>query len=89
MSRRGRTNTRRSKQRRARALASQNHLDQLLSEYLKALPDLMIDESLKLKDELEKKQNEIELLKQNQDERILLLEAKQKEIAEHLKNLKS
>ncbi|MDP7312971.1 MAG: hypothetical protein QF831_05995 [Candidatus Thalassarchaeaceae archaeon] len=32
MSRRGRTNTRRSKQRRARALASQNHLDQLLSE---------------------------------------------------------
>ena len=64
-------------------------LDQLLSEYLKALPDLMIDESLKLKGELEKKQNEIELLKQNQDERILLLEAKQKEIAEHLKNLRS
>ena len=64
-------------------------LDQLFSEYLKALPDLMIDETLKLKDELEKRENEIELLKQNQDERILLLEAQHKEIAEHLKNLKS
>ena len=64
-------------------------LDQLFSEYLKALPDLMIDETLKLRDELEKKQNEIELLKRNQDDRILLLEAQHKEIAEHLKNLKS
>lgn len=64
-------------------------LDQLFSEYLKSLPDLMIDETLKLRDELEKKNNEIELLKRNQDERILLLEAQHREIAEHLKNLKS
>ena len=49
---------------------------------------LIIDETLKLRDELEKKDNEIELLKRNQDERILLLEAQHKEIAEHLKNLK-
>ena len=48
----------------------------------------MIDETLKLKDELEKKQNEIDEFK-SKDERILLLESQLKEITELLKNLKT
>ena len=62
-------------------------IEQLFTEYLKALPDLMISETLKLRDQLEKKQNEIEEYKMK-DERILLLESQLKEITEHLKNLK-
>ena len=63
-------------------------IEQLFTEYLKALPDLMIDESLKLRDELEKKQNEIDEFK-SKDERILLLESQLNEITAHLKNLKT
>ena len=61
--------------------------DQLFSEYLKVLPDLMIDEKYRLRDELEKKQNKIDEL-QSSKERILLMESQLSEIQEHIKNLK-
>ncbi len=62
--------------------------DQLFSEYLKVLPDLMIDEKYRLRDELEKKQNKIDEL-QSSKERILLMESQLSEIQEHIKNLKA
>ena len=62
--------------------------DQLFSEYLKVLPDLMIDEKYRLRDELEKKQNKIDDL-QSSKERILLMESQLSEIQEHIKNLKA
>ena len=61
-------------------------LEQLFSEYLKALPDLVIDQSLKLKQELENSKNEIKKFK-NQEESILLLESKLEQYQELSKQL--
>ena len=49
-------------------------LEQLFTEYLKALPDLVIDQTLRLEQELENSKNEIKKFK-NQEERILMLES--------------
>ena len=56
--------------------------DQLFTEYLKALPDLMINVEYRLKEEIKLQKKEIEELR-NQDERILILETQ----LEQFKNL--
>ena len=61
--------------------------DQLFEEYLKALPDLMIDEKYRLRGELEQAENKIDEL-QSSKERILMLETQLSQIQEHIKNLK-
>ena len=61
--------------------------DQLFEEYLKVLPDLMIDEKYRLRGELEQAENKIDEL-QSSKERILLLESQLTQIQEHIKNLK-
>ena len=60
--------------------------NQLFEEYLKVLPDLMIDEKYRLRGELEQAENKIDEL-QSSKERILMLESQLSQIQEHLKNL--
>ena len=62
--------------------------DQLFEEYLKVLPDLMIDEKYRLRNELEQSQNKIDELQSSREE-ILLLKSQLAQIQEHIKNLKA
>lgn len=60
---------------------------QLFEEYLKVLPDLMIDEKYRLRGELEQAENKIDELQSSREE-ILLLKSQLAQIQEHIKNLK-
>ena len=62
-------------------------VEQSFNEYLKAMPQLFISDSLRLKVELDSKQNKIDDLESLKG-RILLLESQRLEIQEHMKNLK-
>ena len=62
--------------------------DQLFEEYLKVLPDLMIDEKYRLRGELEQAENKIDELQSSKEE-ILLLKSQLSQIQEHIKNLKA
>lgn len=62
-------------------------IDQLFSEYVKNLPNVMIDQKYKLRQELEEKQDKIDEL-QVSKERMIVLESQMSEIQEHLKNIK-
>ena len=61
--------------------------EQLFDEYLKVLPDLMIDEKYRLRGELEQATNKIDELQSSKEE-ILLLKSQLSQIQEHIKNLK-
>ena len=63
-------------------------VEQSFNEYLKAMNQLLVNDSYRLKNELEEKQNKIDDL-ESLKERILLLESQRLEIQEHVKNLKT
>jgi len=63
-------------------------VEQFFNEYLKAMNQLLVNDSYRLKNELEEKQNKIDDL-ESLKERILLLESQRLEIQEHIKNLKA
>lgn len=63
-------------------------VDQFFNEYLKAMPELFIDDSFRLKSELENKQDKIDELESSK-EKIMVLESQMNEIREHIKNLKA
>ena len=62
-------------------------IEQSFNEYLKAMPQLFIDETFRLKSELENKQNKIDELESSK-EKIMMLESQLCEIREHIKNIK-
>jgi len=61
-------------------------IEQLFSEYLKALPELMVDEKYKLRIELEKKQEKINELT-SAENKIKMLEEKMNQILAHTENI--
>lgn len=61
-------------------------IDVLFDEYQKVIPELVVDETYRLKIELEKKDKEIQAIK-SKDDRIGVLEKQLSEIREHLVNL--
>ena len=61
-------------------------IEELFSEYLKALPKLMIDEKYKLRVELEKKQEKINELT-SAENKIKMLEEKINQILAHTENI--
>jgi len=60
--------------------------EQLFSEYLNALPELMVDEKYKLRIELEKKQKKIDALESSTNE-IQMLKDKMNQILAHAENI--
>ena len=62
--------------------------EQLFEEYLKALPELYVDEKYKLEAQLISSQQQIEEF-ESKDEKIKSLELKMEEMYQHLENIRS
>jgi len=62
-------------------------IEEMFEAYKKAIPKLLIDESLKLRIENENKQKKIDELESDKDKRISELEKNMDNIREHLERL--